>query len=155
MVCHQRWFKWKDNEQITGKVFNKIYSERIGKVIIIREVVLHVNHFFKCLIKIANFREVMETPFLGWGKWQGFCHLFLQEGMCIFMDPCWGKLSGLQRNLWLMALSVCVWTGARFFPLWKFPIEFRASTLQVTIWFLPLMRKMSFLLRHLSIPCSG
>lgn len=34
-------------KQIAWKVFNKIYSERIGKVIIIREGVPHVNNLLK------------------------------------------------------------------------------------------------------------
>lgn len=139
-TCTINLIKWcviKDDlnekimKQITWKVFNKIYSERIGKVFIIRGVVLDVNHFFKCLIKITNFRKIMETQFLAWGKRQDFCHLFLQKGICIFTDQCWGKVSGLHRNSWLMALSVCVWTGSWFSPLWRLPIEFRASILQM------------------------
>lgn len=139
-TCTINLIKWcviKDDlnekimKQITWKVFNKIYSERIGKVIIIREVVLHVNHFLKCLIKITNVRKIMKTQFLASGKRQDFCHFFFQKGISAFIDQCWGKVSGLHRNLWLMALSLCVWTGSWFFPLWRFPIEFRASILRV------------------------
>lgn len=80
-----RWCVIKDDrnekimKQITWKVFNKIYSERIGKVIIIREVVLHVNHFFKCLIKNTNFRKIIVSQFLAWGRGQEFLSRLLSE----------------------------------------------------------------------------
>lgn len=75
---------------------------------------------------------------------RNFCHVFYQKGICIFTAECWEKVSGLHGNRWLMALCVCVWPGSLFSPLWRFPIEFRASILQMMIEYLPLMRKRHF-----------